>query len=443
MRPIRAARESPVHSAFVRVRITLLVLCACILAAGAAGAAFAQGSARRALDVIEVPGVLDPPLVNYLSESIDNANADGAYLVVVQLDSAGALDVPLARLLSKMTRSKAPVVVWVGPRRAQAASGAALVVAAAAASGIAPGATLGPIHPADLTVDPDGADGVALRADERTMLQALPGGAGARNYLERKLSAEEARRIGSVRLIAPTLAEFLKNLDGQKVRAIGGDVTLRLKSEEVLIRLHKPGPVRRALHALTSAALVYLLILFGAGLIVFEVFQPGFGVAGVTGGLLLVAALYGMFVLPVAWWAVLFLVAGLALLTLDVAKDGLGAPTIAGALALLVGSLFMFPVAVLRVPRWLVLVSVALALVFFVPVMTIVRRQQRPIGREATRALVGQLGEVRSVLNPEGFVWVLGELWRARSEDGTRVRVGEPVEVTALEGHLLMVRRPA
>jgi membrane-bound serine protease (ClpP class) len=429
----------------VRLPKSLFILCACFALASVAGGVFAttaiaQGS-RRALDVIEVPGVLDPPLVNYLSESIDQANEDDAYLVVVQIDSAGALDVPLARLLSKITRSDAPVVVWVGPRRAQAASGAALVVASAAAAGIAPGATLGPIHPADLTVDPKGADGRALRIDEQRVLDALPAGEDASVYLDHEVTAEQARESGVI--VAPTLAEFLKGLDGRAVRGVNGDVTLRLKSDEVVIRLHKPGPVRRALHALTSAALVYLLLLFGIGLIVFELFQPGFGVAGVTGGILLVAALYGMFVLPVAWWAALLALAGMALLTLDVAKDGLAAPTIAGSLLLLVGSWFMFPVHALRTPRWLVVLGVVLAFVFFVPVMTIVRRQQRPIGREATRALIGQLGEVRSVLNPEGFVWVLGELWRARSEDGTRVRVGEPVEVTALEGHLLMVRRPA
>lgn len=405
------------------------------------GAAAAQSS-RPAVDVIEVPGVLDPPLVNYLSESIAEANRDGAYLILVQLDSAGALDVPLARLVSRIAQSPAPVVVWVGPRGARAASGAALVVAASAVAAMAPGSSLGPVHPADLTVRGDAAQR-ALRGAEEGIVAELSRATTVAPYFDRRISAETARSSGAVDYVALTLADLLTQLDGRVIERPPGTVTLRVKSDEVLIRLHKPGPMRRALHVLTSAALVYLLLLFGVGMIVFELFQPGFGVAGVTGGLFLAAAIYGMLVLPIAWWAAALVFAGLALLAIDVAKDGLGAPTVAGTLALLAGSLGMFPVGALRPPLWLLIAGVAMALLFFVPVMTVVRRAQRPIAREASRALVGQRGEVRSVLNPEGFVWISGELWRARSEDGTRVRVGEPVEVTGLDGTVLTVRRAA
>jgi membrane-bound serine protease (ClpP class) len=192
---------------------------------------------------------------------------------------------------------------------------------------------------------------------------------------------------------------------------------------------------------MTSPALVYILLLTGVALIVFELYQPGFGVAGVTGGLMILAGGYGLFVLPVAWWGVLLFFGGLGLLTLDVAVHGLGIPTALGTIAFVLGSLEMFSVGVLRVPIWLIAVATVAVLVYFVPVMTVVRRNQRPMGKGATRALVGEHGEVRSVLNPEGFVWISGALWRARSEDGSKMRVGEPVEVTATEGDLLTVRR--
>ncbi|MFN2640671.1 MAG: NfeD family protein, partial [Actinomycetota bacterium] len=122
---------------------------------------------------------------------------------------------------------------------------------------------------------------------------------------------------------------------------------------------------------------------------------------------------------------------------------GLGIPTAIGTAAFFAGSLWSFPVAALRPPLWLVILGAITALIFFVPIMTVVRRQARPIGKAATRALVGQNGEVRSMLNPEGFVWVSGALWRARSEDGSRMRVGEPVTVTGLTGEVLTVVRPA
>jgi membrane-bound serine protease (ClpP class) len=259
--------------------------------------------------------------------------------------------------------------------------------------------------------------------------------------LNARLGATAAQRAGIVRFVSPSLADFVKSLDGLTVTTGAGPVTLSIKTSEVTVVFHKPGPVRRFLHVLTSATLVYLLIVVGAGLVVFEFFQPGFGVAGVTGALMLAAAGYGLSVLPFAWWALVLVFAGLALMTLDVAIHGLGAPTAVGLAALVVGSVWLVRAAPLRVPIWMVVVAAVAALIYFVPVLTTVKRNRRPVARGASRALLGQYGEVRSILNPEGFVWVSGGLWRARSEDGSRMRVGEPVEVTGLAGDVLTVRR--
>jgi len=135
---------------------------------------------------------------------------------------------------------------------------------------------------------------------------------------------------------------------------------------------------------------------------------------------------------------------GIALLTLDVAINELGPATFAGTALLVVGSLRMFPApgGALGLPGWLVWVSAVAALVYYVAVMTFVRRSRRdPEEQKAARALVGTRGKVRSMLNPEGFVWVADELWRARSEDGSKVRAGEMVVVTGADGILLRVKR--
>ena len=414
--------------------VLFLALASLPLWAGAASAA----PERPAVDIVEVPGVLDPPFVNYLRDEIAAAQKDNSALILIELDSAGALDVPLSALLRQIADSKVPVAVWVGPRKARAASGAAMLLAAAHIPAMGTTSSAGPIHPADLTISGSSA---ALREQEQQLLRLLPN-AQASNLLDRRLSAQEALREQVVKYVTPTLADLLKQLDGQQVTTGAGPVTLHLKSADVDVRFHKPGPIRRFLHVLTSASLVYLFILIGAGLIAFELFQPGFGVAGVTGGLMLAGAGYGVLVLPVAWWALGVLLLGLVLLTLDVARDSLGVFTIGGTLATLIGSLGLFRVAVLRPPLWFLIAGPFLALVYFVPVMTVVRRARRPVGEGPTRALVGEAGEVRSVLNPEGFVWVAGGLWRARSGDGSKVRVGEAIEVIALDGPVLTVRRP-
>src|SRR5207249_3788947 len=148
-------------------------------------------------------------------------------------------------------------------------------------------------------------------------------------------------RAGYVDLVAPSVADLLRRIDGKSVTTSTGVKTLHLPSAETTIRFSQPGPIRRLLHTFANPTLVYLLLVAGALLIVFELFQPGFGVAGVTGGLLLLAAGYGLTVLPARWYGLLLLCGGLALLTLDVALDAIAAPTIVGTAGLVLGSLFL------------------------------------------------------------------------------------------------------
>ncbi|MGH2828848.1 MAG: NfeD family protein, partial [Actinomycetota bacterium] len=262
-------------------------------------------------------------------------------------------------------------------------------------------------------------------------------------YVDRSLGATEALEAGQVDFRAVGVADLLRQANGTRVVTAAGERALRLESSAVDVRFHKPGPWRRFLHALANTSLVYVLLVAGALLVAFEIFQPGFGVAGVTGALLLVAAVYGLNVIPVALWAVAIFVAGCVLLAADVALDGLGAPTIAGVAGFGAGSFLMFPgpAQELRIAWWLALVGTLSATVFFVPVMTMVRRARQPIRRVADATLVGRAGQVRSMLNPEGYVWVADALWRARADENDRIRVGEDVLVTGVDGVVLRVRR--
>jgi membrane-bound serine protease (ClpP class) len=286
-----------------------------------------------------------------------------------------------------------------------------------------------------------------VRAADEALARSLASARGRGDpgaFLDRTLGANASLDARAVDFITPSVAELLRLSDGRTVTTAGGSVTLRLRSDEVVVRFLKPGPIRGLLHTFANASLVYMLLLSAAMLIAFEAFQPGFGVAGVTGIVLLAAAAYGLTVLPVGILGLALFVAGVLLLGLDVAINGLGAPTIAGSALAAYGSLTMFPApaGALGVPGWLVALGLVALGIFFVPVMTLVRRSRLdPEQQRAARALVGQPGRVRSVLNPEGFVWVADALWRARSDDGARLPVGEDVVVTNVEGALLRVKR--
>ena len=423
-----------------------VVFAVAVLATTGPIAAFAQDAAP-VVDVAEVFGVLDPQLAGFVLDVIGEANTDGAELLVLELDTPGALEVDVREIVDAIQASRVPIAVWVGPRQAKARSAGALIVAAAHVNAIGPSARLGPLHPAELSIDPDSREGDRARAAEIALAEALARGRGRGDpapFVDRSLGANASLDAGAVDLITPSVAELLTRSDGRSVTTAAGTVTLRLPSDEAVVRFLKPGPIKGLLHTLATPALAYIMLLSAAMLVAFEMFQPGFGVAGVSGILLLSGAVWGLTVLPVGVLGLVLFVLGVGLLSVDVAVNGLGVPTIAGSGLLIYGSLTMFPApaGALGIPGWLVIIGVASVLVFFVPVMTFVRRSRlSPTEQKEARALVGQPGRVRSVLNPEGFVWVADELWRARSEDGDRVRVGEDVVVSGVEGSLLRVRR--
>jgi membrane-bound serine protease (ClpP class) len=419
----------------------------CFVGAGLASAQ-TPGDQGPIVDVVEAFGVLDPQLAGYVIDRIAAANHDESTLVVIELDSAGSLESDPAAIVDAIGRSRVPVAVWIGPRRAQARSGAALVVAAAHVNAIGPSGRLGPLHPTELTIDPTSRAGLVRKSEELAVarsLAALHRRGDPDAYAERTLGANASADADAVDMVVPSVAELLRRSDGRTVRTQAGNITLRLKTDEVGLRFFRPGPVRSLLHTFaTTPSLVYLCLLAGAMLVAFEFFQPGFGIAGVTGAAVLAGAIFGMTILPVSIIATVLFSIGVVLLMIDVALNELGAATIGGTLLLAIGSFRMFPAPAgpLGVPGWLVVLGVAAALVFFVPVMTLVRRSRRdPETQRAARELVGLPGQVRSMLNPEGFVWVSDALWRARSEDGTRLRVGEDVVVTGADGILLHVRR--
>lgn len=430
------------------LRRALVVLAAALTVAGslaAAGAAAGAGGAQDAatrVDILPVSGNIDPPVMAGIREVLDRAADGGAALAVLQVDTPGALSVDVSEIVEVVRASEVPVAVYVGPGlvRAQAAGAGVFLLAAAGVGAVAPDATVGPAVPADVSASGDpGAERAELARLLRDLPQDLDAPAAADLLAGEAVDAERAVELGLAAVVADGLQPLLVDLDGIEIARAGGSTVLRLRPDELDVRLHSLGPLRRILHATAAPTLVYLALAVGLALLLFEAFQPGFGVAGVAALVLLAVAVYGVWVMPVSWWALLALVAGLLLLAVDVAVAGLGVPTAAGAAAFAVGSAFLYVPEGLRLTPWLVGGTTAAALVFFVVVMTIVLRAQAGPDPEAVRALVGRSGVVRSILNPEGHVYIDDALWRARATGGERVTVGTPVRVHGVDGPVVLV----
>ncbi|HEY7875557.1 MAG TPA: NfeD family protein [Actinomycetota bacterium] len=412
-----------------------MLLCAGSLALAAP--APAQTTAR-VVYVVQVEGVIDPPVARYIVDRLDRAEAANAHAVILQIDSPGGLQVSNQELVAAVRNATVPVIAWIAPRDARAASTGAILVYAADVAYAADSTELGPMSPVTL----DGTDvGGVLKVWQvlgRGPLITRPVGT---DVAEHAVDAEEAAAAGYVDGAASSFRDLLQAIDGTVV----DDVTLETWDEavgapSVTIRFAQMDPLQRLLHAVTDPKVALLLFLAGLFGLIFELYNPGIGLAAIVGVGSLALSIYSLSILPTNWGALLFVTAGIGLLLLDLHAAALGPPSALGLVALAAGSAFLFSGAAepLRLSPVAIGVAVVITIVFFVSVMTAALRVRlrRPVSDD--EGLVGTVGEATTDIAPEGTVLTKGTLWRARTME-MGIAAGAKVEVKATEGLVLLV----
>jgi membrane-bound serine protease (ClpP class) len=225
------------------------------------------------------------------------------------------------------------------------------------------------------------------------------------------------------------------------VETLAGPRTLTTSGDDVTIRFHEPGLLTRFLHAITDPTIAYLLLVLGFWALVFELSQPGIGLAGVAGAISLILSFYALAVLPVNVAGLLLLVLGLVFFAIDVMTAGLGVWTVGGALGLLTGSILLFGgvAPAIAVSGWVIALVVIGSVLFFGFAMTVALRARRKVSVTGSEGMIGMAGEARSDLSPEGQAWVKGALWRARALNGP-IPKGSRIRVRRVDGLLLIVQ---
>jgi membrane-bound serine protease (ClpP class) len=429
---------------------TVLGLAVVALAVGPAVAAGGQEEGHL-VEVVALEGVVDPTMAGYLTERIREAIDEGSEVVIVQLDTPGGLDVSMRDMVKEILRSPVPVVVWVGPPGARAASAGVFLVYASHVAAMAPGTNLGAAHPVDLGGELSGAAEEKAVNDAAKFLRSLAEQRGRDEVFAEAtvrqslaLTSAEARRRGVVELLAAGVTDLLHQLNGREVRTAAGSRSLVTEGteggERVTVRFHKPGLLRRILHAVTDPSVAYLLLVLGFWAIVFEISQPGLGITGFAGAVSLILAFYALAVLPVNLAALLLVVLGLILFTIDVFTAGLGVFTIGGALSLGVGSFLLFAGVspVIEVSPWLIGIVIVASVLFFGFAMTVAMRARRRPPISGQEGLVGLVGVTRGDLSPEGQVMLKGAVWRAQATNGP-IAQGRRVRVRQVDGLTLIV----
>lgn len=396
--------------------------------------------------VVQVDGYIDPPNAQLIRDSLSRALDDGTPLVVLQLSSPGSIDVDAQDLADDIAASPVPVAVWVGPSGASARGAGALLTEAAHVAAMSPGSHIGPASPVALDTpgSPDEAETEQLLRDYAARQGRQPEQAAA--LVDERYDAGEARRLGVVDRVEPTVGSLVVALDGQIVD-VEGDL-VRLSTARVVgegedarrtpdpeVRFERLSLGDQILHTFTSPSIAYLLFVVGLLLIVFEFFTAGIGLAGLVGAFALVGSIIGFGNLPVVWWAAALIVVGVLGLAVDVQAGGLGSWTFIGSACLIVGSWFLFGgSSALDPPWWVLLFVVAGGIVFMLSAMTAVVRSRFSTPTVGREGMIGEMGTAEVDIDPTGVARVRDALWRANANRATPIVAGDPVRVVAVEG---------
>ncbi|HEY6015355.1 MAG TPA: nodulation protein NfeD [Gaiellaceae bacterium] len=419
-----------------------LALAALVLAALAAPAH--AGAATPRVLAVHFDAEVNPATQSYLNHQIDRAGKDGYSAVVILLDTPGGLSESMRKIVQAELRSKLPVVVYVSPAGARAASAGVWIGQAADILAMAPETNIGSSTPINQGGQNLGSD---LRRkvvnDAAASLRALAKSHGRNvKWADRavrqasNLTATEALAQNVIDLTAPTLPALLRTIDGRKTVPRG--FVLHTAGAQVVEV--KPGFLTRLLSTLIDPNIISLLFLAGIAGIGFEIFHPGVVLPGALGGVCLFTALFGLSVLPIAWSGMALVLLGIALLVVDLHVVSHGALTLSGLVSVAVGLVMLFHNAPspyhVSIPLVVTLTGcIGGFWAFAIGKALAVRRKPALMG---PTDVVGEHGEVRR----DGLVFVRGELWRAHADDGAPLRPGDEVEVERVEdGLVLGVRR--
>ena len=414
--------------------------------------AHAQTSSPQIV-VLTADGPITPAMAQYLSRGIKIAERQGAVALIFQLNTPGGSLDTMNAMETTILNSTIPVIVYVSPSGAMAASAGTIITLAGHASAMAPSTTIG-------AASPVGSQGENLATTEETKVKNEMT-ATVRSLTQRRgptamalaedtinkavaVSSDEALQAGLIDFIATDLNDLRSKLNGFTVIVAGQPVILQTANatfEPIKISL-----IEETLLIVTDPNIVFLLITIGVQAIIIEISSPGGWVAGFIGVICLGLATYGLGILPVNWFGLLFIVTSFVLFILDIKAPTHGGLTAAGVGSLIVGALVLFNTPVtpsfqhVSVPL-VVGVSLVSGGLFFVIMMIAVRAQRTPI-RTGEESMIGRTGVARTELNPKGSVQVGGELWSAELEEGSpKLKVGTRVEVIRVDGLRVIVRK--
>ncbi|MEX0786115.1 MAG: nodulation protein NfeD [Dehalococcoidia bacterium] len=449
-----------------------LALAGVLLVVGALAACAPSIDEIEAVHVLTYDGVVDPVMEGYVDRGIDEAERTDARAVVLRLDTPGGLVSSMEDIVQRINKSDVPVIVYVYPAGAQAASAGTFITMAAHVAAMAPGSVIGAASPVtagggdiDSTLEEKITEDLSAlirgiaekrgrneRWAEKAVTEALAANScEAAGNCEVRAGREPPCRVddeGLRRCIvdfeARTLDEVLAMSDGRSV-TVGEEertVTMDVLDAPGGIVENNRTLVERFFSLIADPNIAFLLLSLGATAIFIELLNPGLFVPGIFGVIALVLGFFSLGTLPVNWAGVALILLAFVLFAAEVFVSGFGVLGLGGAVALVLGGLLLTSTSNpdFQVNRWLIYSMAAVLAAFFVMIMSALLRSRRAPAYMGPQAMIGRYAVARSAIDPEGVVFFEGARWRAVAE-GAPLQEGESVEVTDVQGLTLTVKK--
>jgi len=429
------------------VKALKIIFCLALIAAGFSALAQSKDSSSPHVDWIDIDGTINPAVDDFIRESIARAKVNGARALIIQLDTPGGLLNSTRTIVKEILGSPVPVMVYVAPSGAGAASAGVFITMRGHIAAMAPATNIGAAHP----LASGGQEVKGVMGEKIENLTAPFGETNARQRgregewaieaVRRSVSitAQEALKKNVIDIIAKDIEDLLNQADGRKVDLDGRKLTLSIKGARV--DRYQMSLKQKIINVVADPNISYLLLMAGILGLYMEFSHPGVIFPGVAGAICLLLAFASFQLLPINYTGLMLMALGVALLVGEAFFPSFGVLGVGGMISLALGSLLLFDTqnADFGVDRSIVFTAVATLGSFVLVISYLVFHSQKAKPTLGYDGLVGEIGEVRGKLSPAGKVFVHGEYWNAKA-DG-EIPVGEKVKVVGYDGMCLKVSR--